>query len=256
MLIDSHAHLDDERFEEDRDDLIKSFKENNIDYVVNVAADYKSSIESINLSKEYENIYATVGVHPHDVKDLSEEMLLEIEQMAVNNDKVVAIGEIGLDYYYDNSPREDQKYWFEKQLQLAKKLNLPVVIHSRDANQDTFDLIKKHQDGTMKGVLHCFSQSVEMMNEYLKIGYIISLGGPVTFKNAVTPKEVAKLVPLDKLMIETDSPYLTPEPFRGKRNDPTKVYHVAEKIAEIKGISLEELAKITSENTKKFFSIK
>ena len=255
MLIDSHAHLDDERFEEDRDDLIKSFKENNIDYVVNVAADYKSSIESINLSKEYENIYATVGVHPHDVKDLSEEMLLEIEQMAVNNDKVVAIGEIGLDFHYDNSPRDVQRKWFKKQLQLAKEVNLPVIIHSRDAAGDTFDILKDAQDGSLEGVLHCYSGSVEMAREYIKLGFYISLAGPVTFKNSRVLKEVAKDVPLDKLLIETDSPYLTPEPYRGKRNEPIYVRYVAGTIAEVRGLAFEEVAKATSENAKRLFRI-
>lgn len=256
MLIDSHAHLDDSRFDEDRDEIIKSLKENKIDYIVNIGADFESSLNSIKLAKDHENIYAAVGIHPHDAKTLNEHMYNELKNMAINNEKVVAIGEIGLDYYYDNSPRDIQKYWFERQLELAKELDLPVVIHSRDATQDTFDIIKKCQDGSMRGVLHCYSGSVETMREYLKLGYIISLGGPVTFKKALVPKEVAKEVPLDKLLIETDSPYLTPEPYRGKRNDPTKVYHVAEMIADIRGISIEELAEATSNNAKEFFKIK
>lgn len=255
LLIDSHAHLDDERFDKDRDELIRSLESNGIELVINVGADLKSSIASVSLAEKYSNIYAAVGVHPHDVKDM-DESTLEIIKSLAKRDKVVAIGEIGLDYYYDNSPREDQRKWFKRQLELAKELGLPVIIHSRDAQQETFDIIKEAQDGRLRGVMHCYSGSKEMANEYIKLGFYISIAGPVTFKNARVVKEVAKEVPLDKLLVETDSPYLAPEPHRGKRNEPIFVKFVAGTIAEIKGISFEELAKATNRNTKELFGIK
>ncbi|HEY8363912.1 MAG TPA: TatD family hydrolase [Tissierellaceae bacterium] len=255
LLIDSHAHLDDERFDKDRDELIRSLESNGIELVINVGADLKSSIASVSLAEKYPNIYAAVGVHPHDVKDM-DESTLEIIKSLAKRDKVVAIGEIGLDYYYDNSPREDQRKWFKRQLELAKELGLPVIIHSRDAQQETFDIIKEAQDGRLRGVMHCYSGSKEMANEYIKLGFYISIAGPVTFKNARVVKEVAKEVPLDKLLVETDSPYLAPEPHRGKRNEPIFVKFVAGTIAEIKGISFEELAKATNRNTKELFGIK
>ncbi len=255
MLIDSHAHLDDSRFDKDRDSLIKSLEANGIELVINIGADLKTSIASVSLAEKYPNIYATVGVHPHDVKDM-DNSTLEILRSLAQRDKVVAIGEIGLDFYYDNSPRDDQRKWFREQLKLAKELNLPVVIHSRDAQQETFDILKEAQDGNLRGVMHCYSGSKEMAMEYIKLGFYISLAGPVTFKNARSLKEVAISVPLDRLLVETDSPYLAPEPHRGKRNEPLFVKYVAGTIAELKGISYEELAKATNRNTKELFGIK
>ena len=254
MFIDSHSHLDDDRFNEDRDILIKSLKENKIDIAINIGADLETSINSVKLADKYDNIYATVGVHPHSASEVTQETLDLFRQMA-QNEKVVAIGEIGLDFYYDNSPRDLQRKWFKEQLKLAKELDLPVVIHSRDATKETFDTIKEAQDGSLRGVLHCFSGSVEVAREYIKLGFYISIGGPVTFKNARVVREVAQDVPLDKLLIETDCPYLTPEPYRGKRNQPMYVKYVAEKIAEIKDITVEELAATTSKNTKDLFGI-
>lgn len=255
MFIDSHAHLDDERFDEDRELLINSLIENKIDLVVNIGSDIKTSISSVKLSSEYDNIFAVVGVHPHEAKDVTLNYLDELKNLA-KEDKVVAIGEIGLDYYYDNSPREIQREVFIEQIELAIELGLPVVIHTRDANQETFDIIKEAtKEGQLKGVMHCYSGSVEMALEYIKLGFYISLGGPVTFKKSKVSKEVAKAIPLDKLLIETDCPYLTPEPYRGKRNEPKYVRYIAETIAEIKGISVEELAKATSQNVKDLFGI-
>ncbi|NLY86772.1 MAG: TatD family hydrolase [Tissierellia bacterium] len=254
MLIDSHAHLDDRRFDRDRDRIIKDLENNGIELVINIGADLKSSIASVSLAEKYPNIYATVGVHPHSAKDM-DEASLEILRSLAKRDKVVAIGEIGLDFYYDNSPRDDQRKWFKEQLKLAKELNLPVVIHSRDAQQETFDILKEAQDGSLRGVLHCYSGSKEMAMEYIKLGFYISIAGPVTFKNARVLKEVAKAVPLDKLLVETDCPYLAPEPHRGKRNEPVYVKYVAGTIADIKGISFEELAKATNRNTKELFGI-
>lgn len=254
LLIDSHAHLDDRRFNKDREQLIESMEGDRLEAIINIGIDLETSQQSIDLAKKHDSIYATVGYHPHNASQLDEEILGELERLA-GEDKVVAIGEIGLDFHYDNSPREDQRYWFKKQLDLAKKLDLPVVIHSRDATQETFEILKEAQDGNLRGVLHCYSGSVEMARQYIDLGFYISLAGPVTFKNAVMPKEVARSVPLDKLLVETDAPYLTPEPYRGKRNDPSKVVNTADTIAELRGISLDELAEATNRNTKRLFNL-
>lgn len=255
MLIDSHAHLDDDRFDKDRDELIKSLESNGISRVINPGADLPSSIKSVKLSEEYENIYAAVGVHPHSADEM-DEGTIEVLRAFGNREKVVAIGEIGLDYHYDNSPRDIQRKWFQRQIKLANELNLPIIVHSREADQETFDIIKSQSDGNLTGVIHCYSGSVELMKEYIKLGYYISLGGPVTFKNAKMPKEVAKAVPIDRLLVETDSPYLTPEPHRGKRNEPLFVRHVAAMIAELRGMTIEELARATSENTIRLFNLR
>lgn len=256
MFIDSHAHLDDDRFDDDREILIESLRANNIDLVFNIGADIKTSKASVELAKKYDHIYAVVGIHPHDAEDAEDNYLDILRELSLE-EKVVAIGEIGLDFYYDNSPRDIQRKVFKEQLKLAKELNLPVVIHTRDASQETFDILKEAgKDGSLRGIMHCYSGSVEMAKEYIKLGFYISFAGPVTFKNARIPKEVAKEIPLDRLLIETDSPYLTPEPYRGKRNDPTHVRYVAEKIAELKNIKYDEIVKATNENTKKLFNIK
>lgn len=254
MLIDSHVHLDDRRYDKDRDRIIKSLKNDGIELVLNIGADLQTSIASVSLAEKYDNVYAVVGVHPHSAKEV-DDSTLEILKSFASRDKVVAIGEIGLDFHYDNSPRDVQRKWFRKQLELAKEVDLPVVIHSRDATQETFDIIKEAQDGKLRGVLHCYSDSVEIALEYIKLGFYISLGGPVTFNNAKVPKEVAKAVPLDKLLIETDSPYLTPTPNRGKRNEPAYVRFVAAEIAELRGISFDDLVKATNKNTKELFGI-
>lgn len=255
MFIDSHAHLDDERFDEDRKAIIASLKENQIDLVMNIGADMESSRASVSLAREYDNIYAVVGVHPHDAEGVSETYLDELRELS-KEEKVMAIGEIGLDFYYDNSPRDIQRKVFLDQLELARELDLPVVIHTRDAAGETFEILKEAQAKGTKGLMHCYSGSPEMALEYVKLGFYISLGGPVTFKNARVPKEVAKLVPLDKLLIETDCPYLTPEPFRGKRNEPKRVAQTAQAIAEIREITVKELAEATSRNAKEIFGFK
>lgn len=253
MLFDTHTHLDDEKFDKDRDELIASLKEQSVSLLVNIGADMKSSQQSVDLAEKYDFIYASVGVHPCDTKDLTDGDLKMLEKLA-QHEKVVAIGEIGLDYYWDEPEREIQKEWFIKQLLLAKKLNMPYIVHDRDAHADTLEIIKK--SGYTNGVMHCFSGSVEMAQEVIKMGMYISLSGTVTFKNAKKAQEVAQSVPLDKLLIETDSPYLTPEPFRGKRNNSAYVRYTAEKIADIRGLSFEKLAHITMENGKRFYNIK
>ena len=255
MLIDSHAHLDDRRFNRDRERLIQNFGKDELEMVINIGADLKSSVDSVKLAEEYDNIYAAVGIHPHSAKEI-DESTMDILKSFAGREKVVAIGEIGLDYYYDNSPRDIQREWFKKQLDLAKEVDLPVVIHTRDAAQETFDILKEAQDGSLRGVLHCYSGSLEMALEYIKMGFYISIAGPVTFKNSKESKRVATGVPLDKLLIETDSPYLTPEPNRGKRNEPAYVKYVAAEIAELRGISYEELVAATNRNTKELFNIK
>lgn len=255
MLFDSHTHLDDESFDSDRDEVIHRAREAGVTLMLNPGADLASSLRGVQLAERYEGIYAAVGVHPHDVKDMDETTLETLRSLS-QKEKVVAIGEIGLDFYYDYSPRDAQRYWFKRQIQLAREVGLPIIIHERDAHQEVFDILKEERAGELGCVMHCFSGSVELAKEYVKLGMYISLGGPVTFKNARKPQEVAMAVPLDRLLIETDSPYLTPVPFRGKRNEPARVRLVAEKIAELRGISLEELAKQTTENAKTLFRIK
>ena len=254
MLLDSHAHLDDKRFDDDRDHIIRNLKSNGVELVINIGADIPSSVKGVSLSEEYENIYATVGVHPHDAKDV-DETTIELLRALAKKDKVVGIGEIGLDYHYDNSPRDVQRKWFREQIKLAKELKLPIVVHEREASEDVYNILKEESDENLTGVIHCFSGSLEMAREYIKMGFYISFAGPVTFKNAKKPKEVASEIPLDKILIETDSPYLTPEPYRGKRNDPTYVRYVAETIARLKDISYEEIVEATSKNAKKLFGI-
>jgi TatD DNase family protein len=255
MFIDSHTHLDDPRFDQDRENVIESLREDGIDMVINIGADKESSLSTLELARKYDNIYAVAGVHPHSASELEEDGLDWLRDIAKEK-KVVAIGEIGLDFYYDNSPRDIQRKWFKAQLQLAKELGLPVVIHTRDAAKETYDILKDAAaDGKLKVLMHCYSGSAEMAVDYAKLGFYIALGGAVTFKNARVPREVASVVPLENLMIETDCPYMTPEPFRGKRNEPKYVNLVAEKIAEIKGITVEELAKATADNARSFFRL-
>ncbi len=252
MLFDTHAHLDDARFDEDRDSVIARLQEEGISLVVNVGADMESSRSSVDLARKYSFIYAAVGVHPDETGVLTEKDMDELKALS-RWDKVVAIGEIGLDYHNNGAPKEVQKRWFQRQLSLARELNMPYIIHDRDAHGDTLAILK--ETGYFNGVLHCFSGSAEMAKEVVKLGMMVSFAGPVTFKNAPKTKEAAKAVPLEQLMVETDSPYLSPEPYRGKRNDSSRVRFVAEEIARLHGISLEEAAHITMENGKRFFHI-
>lgn len=255
MFFDSHAHLDGSRFNKDRKQVIENAKDNGISYIMNPGADFETSVRAVELASQYDMIYAAVGVHPHDVKDM-DDITLELLKGLSRKDKVMAIGEIGLDFYYDNSPRELQRQWFRRQIQLAHEVNLPIIIHSRDADEEVLNILKDEKAFNTGVVLHCFSGSAELARQYVKLGAYISMAGPVTYKNARKAVEVVKAIPLEYLFIETDSPYLTPEPHRGKRNEPALVKHVAEKIAEIKEISIEEVGIKTTENTKKFFGIK
>lgn len=252
MFFDSHAHFDDDRFNEDRDELLSSMEKNGVSNIANIGSDLESSIASVKLAHKYDFIYAVVGVHPHEAVTITEETISEIKDLAKNK-KVVAIGEIGLDYYYDHSPRDVQRYWFKRQMDLAYDLGLPVVIHSRDAMEDTINICKESK--IHGGIIHCYSGSAESAKIFLDLGYHISFAGPVTFKNSKNLPLVAKMVPEDRLLIETDSPYMAPEPHRGKRNSSIFVRHVAEKIAELRGVSVEHIAKVTSDNAKKLFKI-
>ena len=253
MLFDSHAHLNDARFDEDREALIKKLQEEHVDLVLNPGADIETSISSVELANKYDFIYAVVGVHPHDSSKLTDDGLLELEKL-LSHEKAVALGEIGLDYYYDNSERDVQRHWFAKQAELAKSLNCPISVHTRDAMEDTLNILKTHGNGD--GIIHCYSGSAESAKILLNMGYYLSFAGPVTFKNANTALEVIRYVPTDRMLSETDCPYLAPVPYRGKRNCPIYVKEVAAKIAEIKGMDFREVAKITTENAKKVYRIK
>ncbi len=254
MIFDTHAHYDDDKFDEDRDSLLKELHSNGIEYILNASADINSLDASIELSGKYDFVYAALGIHPHYAEEITEDIIEKIKILA-RNSKVVAIGEIGLDYYYDNSPRDIQRYWFERQIELAKELQLPIIIHDRDAHEDTVNIIKKTDAKQVGGIFHCFSGSREMALDMLKHNLYIAVGGAVTFKNSRKIKEVVEAVPLDKLVVETDCPYLTPEPYRGKRNNSGYLVHILEKIAEIKGVSMNEVAEATLINAKKVFKI-
>lgn len=250
MYFESHAHLDDKRFREDREELLGLLPSCSIDYVVNVGCDVKSSKQSIRLAERYDYIFASVGIHPHELYDMSSQTIEELRRLSQHK-KVVAIGEIGLDYYYDTHPRELQQFWFRQQLRLAESVNKPVIIHSRDASQETFDIMSA--SNVRKGVIHCYSGSAPMAVEYTKMGFYIGIGGVVTFPNAKKMVEVVDAIPLEKILIETDSPYLAPAPNRGKRNDPRNLEYIVTKIAEIKNISPENVANITSKNAQNLF---
>ncbi len=251
MLFDSHTHLDDKKFNDDRIEVIEKIKAGGVSKLVNIGCDIKTSENSIRLAEKYDFIYATVGFHPCDTGNITEEHIEKIKQLAQHK-KVVAIGEIGLDYYWDSVPRDVQKYWFERQMKLAEELEMPVTIHNRDAHEDTFNICK---NSTAKGIVHCFSGSKEMAVEFVKLGYYVSFAGPLTYKNNVKSVEAAKAVPMDRLLIETDAPYLAPDGFRGKRNDSSLVRYTCEKLAEIKGVSFEEMAQITYKNAMHVYKI-
>ncbi|OEG00282.1 hydrolase TatD [Vulcanibacillus modesticaldus] len=252
MLIDTHAHLDDEKFEEDREEVILRAKENGLSHIINVGYNRKTILATLDLIDKYDFIFGVIGFHPNNAHEMTDEDLKWIEELS-KHPKILAIGEIGLDYYWDFAPKDIQQEVFRKQIQLAKRVGLPIVIHDRDAHQDVCNILKEEGVNKIGGVMHSFSGSVEMAKECIEMGFYISFSGPVTFKNAKKPKEVASNIPLERILIETDSPYLTPEPFRGKRNESSYVRYIAEKIAELRGMDIEEIEKITTENAKKVF---
>lgn len=250
-IFDAHAHYDDKWFDDDRSALLSSLPQNGVSYVVNAAVDIATAKTAVEYAEEYPFMYACAGIHPENIEGLDENYLEQLTEL-LKHPRVVALGEIGLDYYWD-IPREAQYRVFEEQLQLAHELNVPVVIHDREAHGDVMELLRKYRP---KGLLHCYSGSAEMLKEVTKLGMSISLGGTVTFKNARVPVEVAAAVPLDRLLLETDAPYLSPVPYRGKRNDSTNIAYTAQRIAEIRGMDAQELINITTENAKRLFGIK
>ena len=257
-FFDSHSHLNDEKFDEDRDKVIKEIYKSGTTNFVTAGYSVKSSQKAIDIANSYDFIYATVGVSPNDIPQTEEELwkqLAEIKDLAKNNKKVLAIGEIGLDYYWNTENKEIQKKAFIEQIKLANELDLPIVIHTRDAVMDTIQILKENEVKN-RGVFHCCPQNRELIREGLKLGFYISFAGTITFKNSKNADEMINLVPNDRILIETDSPYLAPEPVRGTRNTPSNVRFVAQKIASSKGLSLEEVEKITVENTKRILKIR
>jgi TatD DNase family protein len=254
MFIDSHAHLDDEQFNEDRNIVIDGLKDNQISLVVNIGADLESSLFSKKLAQQYDNIYFAAGIHPHDAKAATEDILNEITKL-LNHSKCVALGEIGLDYFKNYSPHDIQRSVFEKQLIIAKKKTMPIVVHMREATKDTVGLLKKYYPAENAGVIHSFSGSIETAKIMLDMGFYLSISGPVTYKDANNLKKVAKYIPLDRLLIETDSPYLSPVPCRGKRNEPQYIKYTAMQIAQLKEIDVEEIAKVTAQNACVLFGL-
>lgn len=254
MYFDTHAHLDDEQFTEDQEAVIARAQEAGVELIVNVGCNLPSALHTVELTQKYAFIYGAIGMHPHDAKELDEQSLTKLYQMA-QNPRIVAIGEIGLDYYYDLSLRETQQKVFRAMINMAKELKLPIVIHDRDAHEDTLKIVKEENASEVGGVFHCYSGSWPMAKEIMKLGFYLALGGTVTFKNARKVVEVAQEVPLDHLLLETDCPYLSPVPYRGKRNEPSFVPKVAETIAEFKGLTVEEVAQVTLENGKRLFGI-
>lgn len=254
-FFDSHAHYNDERFEENRDELIKEIYSEGITKIVNAGYSLESSKKAIEIADNYDFMYTTAGISPNDIDDFKEEYLNEIKELAENK-KVVAIGEIGLDYHWNTENKDLQKYVFISQIKIANELKLPIVIHTREAIYDTLDILKNQIKCEKNGVFHCCPLNVDLVREGLKLGFYISFAGPITFKNSKNADEIIKKVPLDRILIETDSPYLSPEPLRGKRNDSRNVKYMAQKIADVKGISLEEVARETYNNAKNIFEIK
>lgn len=254
MIFESHAHYDDEAFDEDRDALLRSFAENGIDMVINIGASLESCRRTLALVEKYSFFYGAIGVHPSETGELTETDLLWLKERCAL-EKVVAVGEIGLDYYWKEPEPSVQKRWFEKQLEMAKEVKLPVVIHSRDAARDTLDIMKSSHAETTGGVVHCFSYTKEIAREYLEMGYYFGIGGVVTFANARKLKEAVSYIPLDRILLETDSPYLAPEPNRGKRNSSLYLPYIAKEIAALKELDYEEVLAVTHENAEKLFRL-
>lgn len=255
MIFETHAHYDDERFKEDQDQIIANSFSHGIGKIINVGASIDSSKTTLELARKHENVYAAVGVHPSDIGCLNEETFQWLKEQT-DFAKTVAIGEIGLDYYWDKEPdvQEAQREWFLRQLELAKETNLPVIIHSRDAAQDTIDIMKQASAWKIPGVIHCYSYSKELALEFNKMGYYIGVGGVVTFKNAKKLVETVESIPLEKILLETDCPYMAPEPHRGKRNDSSYIPYVVDKIAEIKGVSAQVVEDVTWKNAMELFT--
>lgn len=251
LIFDSHAHYDDDKFNDDRDEILTSMLADKVNTIINCGIDITNSKECINLSKKYERIYCALGVHPHEADSVPPNYISELEKM-FEFKKAVAVGEIGLDYHYNFSERKNQIKIFEEQILLAKKLDKPIIVHDREAHKDTLDLLKKYAP---KGVVHCFSGSLEMANEVIKIGMYIGIGGAVTFKNAKKIVDVVNSIPMERILLETDAPYMTPVPFRGQRCNSNHILNTAEKISKIKNISLNDVLNTSTRNSCDLFSI-
>ena len=255
MIFETHAHYDDDRFNEDRDELLRRLPEEGVGVVINSGASVESTRDTIRLAGMYDHVYAAVGVHPSEIEELDDAFIDWMKEQT-EWEKMVAIGEIGLDYYWDKEPevQEKQRYWFGRQIELAKETNLPIIVHSRDAAADTMQVMKEHHAEELTGVIHCFSYSKEMALEFIKMGYYIGIGGVITFKNAKKLVEVVEAIPLERIVLETDCPYMAPEPYRGKRNSSLYLTYVRDKIAEIKGVSPEEVERVTEANARALFT--
>ena len=253
MIFDSHAHYDDRRYNDDREETLQKVFDSGVSNIMNIGSNLANSYNCAALAEKYEQIHAAVGVHPHDVYDTPEDTIEQLAEL-LERPKVVAVGEIGLDYHYENTIREAQQDWFRRQMRLAADTDYPVVIHDRDAHQDSLNITREFP--CVKGVYHCYAGSAEMAQELIKLGYYISFTGVITFKNARKTLDVLSTIPMDRLLVETDCPYLAPEPFRGKRNDSSYLPYTIQTIAEVKGISEEEVIRITSDNAKVLFGIK
>lgn len=252
MFFDTHAHYDDNAFDPDRDELLSAMTASSVDFIIDPGCDISSSLKALQLSETYPFIYAAVGIHPEELSDFSEENLLELRRLALHP-RCVAIGEIGLEYYWDTEHKAEQKELFRRQIEIALDLDKPVIIHDREAHADCFDIICDYP--SLRGVFHCYSGSPEMAQELLKRGWYLGFDGPVTYKNARKTPDVVKICPMDRILLETDSPYLSPVPMRGKRNDSTNLVYIAAKIAELKKCSVEEIAAASLANGKKLFGI-
>ena len=253
MLFDTHAHLNDPAFDPDREELMASFAEAGVGLVMNAGCSLESSRDIVEMAAQYPWLYASVGSHPDSADEVNEAVIEEYRKLCKLSDKVKAIGEIGLDYHYEDIPRDIQQKAFRMQMALAQELELPVIVHERDAHNDGLAIVKEFP--TVKGVFHCYSGSAEMARQLVELGWYIGFTGVLTFKNARKAVEVASKIPLDRLVLETDCPYMSPEPFRGKRNDPGRLYRMAEKLAEIRDLPLEEIHRITTENGKRLYRI-
>lgn len=254
MIFDTHAHYDDEQFDEDRDELLASMQACGVEAVTNIGASLTTSQNTIELTKKYPFVYGAIGVHPNEVDELNEDGIAWLKENSALP-KIVAVGEIGLDYYWDEPGREVQKKWFLRQLELAREVKLPVVIHSRDAAKDTLDIMKSFHAENLGGVIHCFSYTKEMAREYLNMGFYLGIGGVVTFKNAKKLKEVVEYMPMEQMVLETDCPYLSPVPNRGKRNSSLNLPYVVEEVARLKEISVDEVIDITNRNAKTMYRL-
>ena len=254
MIFESHAHYDDSKFDDDREELLSTMQENGIEKIINIGCSIENCKSTLGLTKQYPFVYGAMGIHPSDIGDLNEDTFLWLREQ-VKKEKVVAVGEIGLDYYWDKEEevQKNQRIWFRRQLELAKENNLPVIIHSRDAAADTMEIMKEAYVQGIKGVIHCFSYSKEQAQEYVKMGYYIGVGGVATFKNAKKLKEVIETIPLEKILLETDCPYMAPEPYRGKRNSSLYLPYVVEKIAGLKGVTAKEVEEVTYRNAEQLF---